>query len=173
MSRREPWPRKHGRPDKMISSQVPLPRLRAFGTARLTVTAPTELTDVSTGVLRVVPIVGGHFQGDGLTAEILTGGADRQVVHPDGSASINAVFTMRDEHDNLFDLCVAGHRHGPPDVLRELATGKAVDPSRYYFKTTVKIQTTAHGREWMNRTIVVANATKEGQEVVLELFALE
>ena len=38
-----------------------------------------------------------------------------------------------------------GVRHGPPDVLAALARGEPVDPSLYYFRTSMRFRTAAPG----------------------------
>jgi len=44
------------------------------------------------GERRMVPIVGGTFEGPGLRGKVKAGGADRQLVRRDGAVSLDAVY---------------------------------------------------------------------------------
>ena len=50
--------------------------------------------DVDPNRRRIVPILGGTVIGPRLTAEILPGGADWQVVRPDGTLEVVARYTL-------------------------------------------------------------------------------
>ena len=48
-----------------------------------------------TGERRIVPILGGTVVGPRLSGDILPGGADYQLIRPDGVAEIEARYTLR------------------------------------------------------------------------------
>jgi hypothetical protein len=43
----------------------------------------------------IVPILGGTFSGPGLSGTVLPGGADRQLVRPDGVRELDALYELR------------------------------------------------------------------------------
>src|SRR5512144_265989 len=86
------------------------------------------------GHRRVVPIVGGSFEGERLRGEVLSGGSDWQIVHDDGMITVDTRDTLRTHDGALLALATSGVRHGPPDVLRRIAAGETVDPDDYYFR---------------------------------------
>ena len=47
------------------------------------------------GERRMVPIIGGTFEGKGLSGKVLPGGADRQLVRSDGVKQLDAVYEMQ------------------------------------------------------------------------------
>jgi Protein of unknown function (DUF3237) len=49
-----------------------------------------------------------------------------------------------------------GFRHGPPEVLAALARGESVDPSRYYFRTAPRFETSAAQYAFLNRLIAIS-----------------
>lgn len=55
---------------------------------------PIEVGKTPTGFLRVIPIIGGQVS-DGLDGVVLPGGADWNMVLPDGSARISAKYELR------------------------------------------------------------------------------
>jgi len=50
------------------------------------------------GERRMVPIVGGTFEGPGLKGRVMPGGADRQLVRRDGATALDAVYELQ-THD--------------------------------------------------------------------------
>ena len=109
------------------------PRLELMGRCRADLGEPLELGHTPWGRRRVIPIVGGEFDGPRLSATILVGGADWQVIHEDGMAAIDTRYTLQTHDEALISVATRGVRHGPPDVLRRLADGQPVDPAEYYF----------------------------------------
>ena len=79
----------------------------------------------SSGHRRVVPILGGRIV-DGLDADVLPGGADWQVVRPDGTIEIDTRYSARTADGSLLHLRTHGIRTGAPDVLVALSRGEEV-----------------------------------------------
>ena len=96
----------------------------------------------SAGHRRVVPILGGRLF-DGLDAEVLPGGADWQVVRPDGTIEIDTRYSARTADGELLHLRTHGIRSGSADVLAALARGDEVPATTYSFRLHVMIETSA------------------------------
>ncbi|EHR62500.1 DUF3237 domain-containing protein [Saccharomonospora cyanea] len=124
------------------------------------------------GVRRVVPITGGRIDGDRLRGEILPGGADWQLVHDDGSTTIDTRYTARTDDGALVYLATSGVRHGTADVLRRVAAGEAVDPREYYFRLGVRLESGDERYAWLTRTLFVASAARLVDAVAYDLYAL-
>lgn len=116
------------------------------------------------GHRRVIPIVGGEISG-ALEATILPGGADWQVVRPDGALEIDGRYSARTPAGELLYLQVAGVRSGPPDVLAALLAGESVAPDAYYFRTSVRIETSAPAHADLEHAIFVASCVREAASV--------
>lgn len=116
------------------------------------------------GHRRVVPITGGSVTG-AVTAEILPGGADWQIVRPDGSIEINGRYSARTPDGAHLLLHAVGVRSGTPEALEALLRGETVDPSDYYFRTVVTIETSAPELAWLERTLFVASCIREADAV--------
>src|SRR5580692_3341936 len=74
------------------------------------------------GHRRVVPIAGGRVGGL-FDAEILPGGADWQVVRPDGTVGIDTRYSARTPAGEHVHFRTSGVRSGPPPVLAALLRG--------------------------------------------------
>jgi hypothetical protein len=116
------------------------------------------------GHRRVVPIAGGRVSGL-LEAEILSGGADWQLVRPDGAVEIDTRYSARTADGEYVHLRTSGVRSGPPEILEALLRGEAVDPSAYYFRVGVSLETSAPRLAFLERSIFVASAVRSADGV--------
>lgn len=148
------------------------PSLELIARFRVSLGEPLELGPTPWGQRRVIPIVGGDFDGPRLTGTVLPGGADWQVVHADGTAAIDTRYTLRGDDGGLISVATAGVRHGPPEVLAQLAAGEPVDPSAYYFRVSIQYETSAAAYAWLNQIVAVASAIRLVDEVVYDAYAV-
>ena len=121
------------------------------------------------GDRRVIHITGGHFSGR-LSGRIVPGGADWQIVRPDGVADLEARYTLETVAGERVLVRSEGLRHGPPEVIAALARGEAVDPARYYFRTALRFETSAPALAWMNKLIAIGRGAREPRAVRLDVF---
>ncbi len=121
------------------------------------------------GHRRVVAIAGGRASfltvDHGLDAEILPGGADWQVVRPDGTIEIDTRYSAVTAAGEYVHFRTSGVRSGPPEVLAALLAGEPVDPSAYYVRVAVYLETSAPRLAFLERSIFVASAIR-GADVV-------
>jgi hypothetical protein len=135
--------------------------------------APQELGDTPQGRRRIINITGGRFTGERLSGRVLPGGADWQLVRADGVADLDARYTLETNDRALIYVTNRGYRHGPPEILRRLSSGEAVDPSLYYMRTTPRFETSDQRYAWLNRIVCVATGARRPAAVELEVFELE
>ena len=132
-----------------------------------------ELTSMGEGPLgerRVVPILGGTFEGPNLRGEVLTGGADWQILRKDGVLDLDARYALKATGGGLIRVTSQGYRHGPPEVLAALARGEEVDPEKYFFRTVMRFETGAPGLDWLNKTLALATAERKARQVLLNAY---
>jgi Protein of unknown function (DUF3237) len=122
------------------------------------------------GDRRVIHILGGRVEGEKLSGRILPGGADWQIIRTDGAADVHARYTIEADAGGRVLVDSAGLRHGPADVLAQLARGETVDPSRYYFRTAMRFETADRSLDWLNRIIALARGAREARAVRLDVF---
>ena len=115
-----------------------VPRLERLFRATVEIGAPLSVGMTPLGERRIIPITGGRFEGEKLSGEVLAGGADWQLVRPDGTALLEARYTLRTRDGALVYVRNRGVRSGPREVLARIARGEAVDPAGYYFRTDRK-----------------------------------
>jgi hypothetical protein len=149
------------------------PRLELIGRCRADLGEPLELGQTPWGRRRIIPILGGEFGGSRLSATILAGGADWQVIHEDGMAAIDTRYTLQTHDEALISVATRGVRHGPPDVLRRLADGQPVDPAEYYFRVSIQYETGALAYRWLNQIVAVASAVRLADQVIYDAYELK
>ena len=136
--------------------------------ARVTVGTPLVIGDSAHGLRRVVPITGGTFEGPRLKGRVVPGGADWQVVRPDGVLAIEAKYTLQTHDGALIMVTNRGMRHGPKDVIDKLASGVAVDPRQYYFRTSAEFEAPSDGAYgWLNRAVFLGVAERNAGAAII------
>jgi uncharacterized protein DUF3237 len=154
--------------------EPPKPELEFMGRVIVDLAAPAwELGATSDlGRRRIIPITGGALEGPLLKGEILNSGADWQVVTADGLAIIDTRYLLRLDDGSLAYLQTRGYRHGPADVIAELAKGAEVDPSRYYFRVYLNFETSSSAYAWLNRTLAIGYAMRSEKAVIYDAYAI-
>jgi hypothetical protein len=145
-------------------------KLQPLFRAEITLAAPQELGETPQGRRRIIGITGGRFAGERLSGRVLAGGADWQVIRPDGVANLDARYTLETSDGALIYVRNRGYRHGSPATMRRLAAGEAVDPSLYYMRTTPRFETGDARYAWLNRIVCVATGARHTDAVELEVF---
>jgi len=152
-----------------VTGAAPVPRLEPAFTVDASL-GPLEDHGVTrAGHRRVVPIAGGRISGL-FDAEILPGGADWQIVRPDGSIEIDTRYSARTPDGEHVHLRTSGVRSGPPAVLAALLRGEAVDPADYYFRVAVHLETSAPRLALLERSLFVASAIREANRVAYTAY---
>jgi hypothetical protein len=146
------------------------PRLELLAHLSVTLAPPQSVGKVLTGERRIIPITGGRVEGARLRGEVLPGGADWQIVAADGTALLEARYTLRTEDGALIYVRNTGVRHGPPEVLAAVARGEEVDPAKYYFRATPVFETGDAKYGWLNRAVAVCSGVRTKAAVLLDFY---
>ena len=156
------------------SRAVPPPPALVFAfELRAQVAAPVEIGQVPHGRRRIVDILGGTVEGPMLSAKVVPGGADWQLIQPDGFSELDTRYTLRTAQGQLVYVQNAGIRHAPPDVMKKLLAGEVVDPKLVYFRTVPKFETSVPELQWLARSVFVGIGERFPNEVVVRFYRLE
>jgi hypothetical protein len=149
------------------------PKLSLAMTLHVQVGPPTELGEVPRGRRRIIPILGGTFEGPNVRGKVLQGGADWQIVRGDGLAELDTRYMLQTDKGSLVYIQNAGIRHAPPDVTKKLLAGEAVDASQVYFKTVPTFETSAPELQWLTRSIFIGTGERRPTEVIINVWRVE
>lgn len=142
-------------------------------TLRVQVGHATEFGQVPRGRRRVIPILGGTFDGPGIRGNVLPGGADWQIVRDDGLAELDTRYTLQTDRGSLIYIQNAGIRLASPEVTKKLMAGELVDPSLVYFKTVPTFETSAPDLQWLTRAIFIGIGERQPDVVVVHVWKVE
>jgi len=132
--------------------------------------APVVIGATPEGYKRMVPIIGGRFEGPRLKGTGVPGGADWQYQRSDGVWILEALYLLRTEDGAIIEVRNRGMRHGPPAVMQRLAAGEPVDPSEYYFRAAPSFQAPAGPYEWLNRGLFISTGVRYPDAVKLWVY---
>ena len=148
------------------------PRLDFVGTVEAEVAAPVVVGAGPAGERRIVPILGGRVSGPRLEGEILPGGADYQLIRPDGVAEIEARYALRLSDGALVYVVNRGVRHAAPEDMARLLRGEPVPPERVYFRTAPAFETAAPAHAWLQRSLFVGFGERRPAAVLVRVYAV-
>lgn len=97
------------------------------------------------GERRIIPIEGGTFKGPELEGVVLPGGADWQIVRPDGVRDIEARYTLETNDGTKIYV-----------VNKGLISGQSDQPETFYFRTTPRFEVAGEKYSWLTRKIFLA-----------------
>jgi hypothetical protein len=154
----------------MAQNTLADPKLEFAFEATVTLDPPQDLGTTTYGKRRIIPITGGTFAGPNLKGTILPGGADWQTVRSDGTADLEARYTLKTDDGVLIYIQNKGIRTGKPEVLARLGKGEKVDPSEYYMRTYATFEVAEGKYNWMTKGIFVATGMRSANSVVIRFF---
>ena len=138
----------------------------------LSVGTPQLLGRTPAGDRRVVPVLGGTFDGERLRGTVEPGGSDWILMRPDGAAQLDVRLTLKTDDGALIGMTYRGVRHGPAAVIDRLNRGETVDPSEYYFRTAPFFETSAAKYDWLNRVVAVATGRRPPEGPIYRVFEI-
>ena len=120
---------------------------------------------------RIVPIIGGRVTGR-VNGTILDLGADWQSIAHDGVAELDARYAFQTADGALIEIVNRGYRHGPPDVMRQLASGASTPPESYYMRSTARLESGHPDYQWLNRMVFVGTGARAASTVQIDLYSV-
>lgn len=131
---------------------------------------PYVVGDTPHGMRRIIPIVGGIFEGPKMKGEILDGGADWQIVRKDGVAELEAHYQIKTDDGVIIYIKNTGLRVATPEVAARIGRGEAVSPSEYYFRAIPKFEAPQGKYEWMNNAIFICKGIRNPDNVAIQVW---
>ena len=133
---------------------------------------PQSAGRTESGERRCVPITGGRVHGR-LNGKVLAGGADWQVLRPDGMADLDARYMLKVDDGAIVEVWSRGLRSGPPEVMARLARGETADASSYYMRTAMRFETAAPDLQWLVHRLCVGIGERRPDKVLLKVYGVE
>ncbi len=134
---------------------------------------PHEMGKSPAGKRRIIPIVGGTAQGPLLSGRILPIGADWQTVLAGGIADLDARYAIETADGAVVEVISQGIRHASLEVNARIAGAEEVDPSEYYMRTSIRLESGHPDYDWVNRALFLATGGKVGNTVRLSVWRVD
>jgi hypothetical protein len=149
---------------------VQAPQLEFVFEARVKVAPPVEMGETPRGRRRMIPILGGTVEGPNFRGEVLAGGADWQIIRPDGAAELTAQYVIRAADGTNIAVTNLALRHAPAEVNAKLLAGEKADPSLVYFRGSPTFACASPAHDWLNRSIFVCTGERWPDAVKINFF---
>jgi hypothetical protein len=148
------------------------PSLAFFATLSVEVAPAHEIGPTPSGRRRVIPILGGHVQGDGWSARVLPGGADFQAIVTPTLARLDARYVLETDAGELIYVVNRAIRVASADVTARLVRGEPVDPALVYFRCAPTFETAAPSLAWINERVFVGSGVRLPDRVEIHCFTV-
>lgn len=125
-----------------------------------------DIGPVPGGYRRVIPITGGTFTGERLSGRVLPGGADWNLVRPDGTVYLWARYTLQAEDGTLIMITNDGFQPGDPATMARILAGEEIDMTNWYAKTRPTFEVAGEKYAWLNERVFVGSLTPAGPTAV-------
>jgi len=145
--------------------------------ARIRLAAPLHVGPTPMGYRMIVPVAGGRFAGPRLNGEVVPmSGADWSLIRGDGHGALDVRMCLRTDDDALIYV----HWHGLM-VASEADRDYALDfakpddlkgASRYYFRTSPRLETADDRYAFLNTRICVSKSRTGDGGVIHRVFAI-
>ncbi|MBF0688663.1 MAG: DUF3237 domain-containing protein [Cellulomonas sp.] len=147
------------------------PQVEPFCTLEVELAPIMDLGLGRFGQRRIIPIVGGRVTGK-VSGTILHLGADWQSVTHDDVAELHARYAFETPDGAIVEIINQGYRHGPPDVMRQLASGAPTPPESYYMRSTARLESGHPDYRWLNRMVFVGTGARDASSVQIDLYSV-
>ncbi|MFO7285382.1 MAG: DUF3237 domain-containing protein [Gammaproteobacteria bacterium] len=156
------------------SSSAPQPpKLTLAFEMHVQVAQPVDLGEVTHGRRRIVEILGGTFEGPEIKGRVVPGGADWQMIQPDGFSELDTRYSLETDQGEIIYVQNFGIRHAPPEVMRKLNAGESVDPSLVYFRTMPRFETSSPRLQWLVRSVFIGTGERYPDGVRIWFWRVE
>lgn len=115
------------------------------------------------GRRRIAPILGGRFEGERLSGQVLPGGADWVINRPDGAMAIDVRITLQAEDKALIYCAYQGLFRAEPAAMKRFNRGELLAEEDYRLRTLVRFETGHYGYRWLNDTIAIGVGRQTAQ----------
>jgi Protein of unknown function (DUF3237) len=154
---------------KMLAQTIPeAPKLEFVCELKVKLKPAIVVGETPHGTRRIIPIVGGSFDGPSMKGEILDGGADWQIVRKDGVSELEAHYQIKMDDGIVIYIKNVGLRVATPEIAAKIAKGDVVSPNDYYFRAVPKFDAPIGSKyEWMNNAIFICRGIRNPDGVVI------
>jgi Protein of unknown function (DUF3237) len=135
---------------------------------KVNIDKPMTVGTTAHGERRIIPIVGGTFDGPMLKGTVLNGGADYQFANKENTRTeIEAIYTIKTDDGVLIHIRNVGLVVKTKEAAESLAKGEPLDWDKIYFRAAPKFDAPNDSKyNWMNDALFVCKGIPTNQGFV-------
>ena len=122
------------------------------------------------GQRRIIPITGGTVRGPRLNGRVLPGGADYELIRPDGNSRLEAHYGIEAEDGTPIYIVNRGLYVAPASVTARLDAGEDVPPAEYYLRAAPVFDAPAGPHGWLSDHLFVSTCRFTPEAVTIRVF---
>ena len=117
-----------------------------------------ELGETPYGRRRIVPIIGGKFEGERLNGKVLPVGADWALIRRDGVFNIDVRAVLETGDGVMISFAYSGRWHAAPEEMARLLRREgSLTEGDFYYRTSCTFEVASDSRyNWLNNVVTVA-----------------
>jgi hypothetical protein len=135
------------------------PQLEFLYEASVSLDPPIAIGENPHGNRQILPMTGGSFEGPRLKGAVLAGGADWQVIRPDGVGDLDTRATFQTDDGALIYVTFRGYCTKIVELLPRWAAGKRIPPEEHYFMITPYFETSAAQYAWLQQVVAIGRGS--------------
>ncbi|MBL7006702.1 MAG: DUF3237 domain-containing protein [Spirochaetia bacterium] len=140
--------------------------------------SPIDIGISDNGYKRIIPIIGGQFEGPQLKGTVLPIGADWNTAsnQDSGKRTVDTRYLLETEEGEVISLSTLGYSYRSREVMAMRESGQRVDPDLYYFKQHIFFETASEKYKWLNSVVafgVVMSKFQGGPGVIYDAYYLK
>jgi hypothetical protein len=147
-----------------------MPQLEFVCEIQVNIAKPYDLGNTGAGTRKIISLLGGKFEGPMMKGNVLTGGADWQLIKDNDVADIDARYILETDDGSLIYLSNTGMRVASKEVLKQLAAGEIVNENEYYFRTIPVFETSSEKYNWLMKSLFIAKGIRNPDNVIIQVW---
>jgi hypothetical protein len=152
---------------------LPAPALEHLCDLAVTIAPPVEIGQTPAGLRRLIPITGGIVRGPRLNGQVLSGGADFQLILTEGStAHLDARYVIEADDGSRIFVQNTALRFASIENSKRLTQGLPVDPADVYFRCQPKFEATTGAWHWLNESQFIGVGKRAPNGVYLSFYRM-
>ncbi|WP_102347750.1 DUF3237 domain-containing protein [Bacillus sp. Marseille-P3661] len=136
---------------------------------------PIEIGNVEKGFLKVIPIIGGQFEGPKLKGIVLPIGADWNTENHYQSTTkgIDTRYILQTDDGVNISLSTKGYVQQSEEIMLEKRSGHPVDPDTYYFRQHLFFECGDERYSWINNVVAIGSVmSKTNRGVIYDAYII-
>ena len=148
------------------------PSLKKVMSLQIEVDEPIVAGQTGLGKRQLIPIRGGTVSG-AVKGRVLPGGADAQIIRPNGRGDLSARCALETEEHGGIYVENDGIRQDSEAFRQQAAEGRIIDPEHVYFRTVPVFETSSEAYQHLQNRLFIGAAVRLPNDIRLDIYEVQ